>query len=165
MFTSYRGCCLVAKSCPTQATPWPVARQVPLFMAFSRQEYWSELPFPSPGDLPDPGIEPVSPELAHGFFTTEPHGKPSYRYYIFKNKIKNKSCSTYRIPFHKLSIGHNLNQVDDNDDRVQNVGQKHVLMQSHPLAAKAPGRKKEEKALTSAKILILLENKPYVVIF
>ena len=144
-------------------TPWILT--APLSVGFSRQEYWSGLPFPSPGDLPDPGIEPASPELAHGFFTTEPPGKPSYRYYIFKNKIKNKSCSTYRIPFHKLSIGHNLNQVDDNDDRVQNVGQKHVLMQSHPLAAKAPGRKKEEKALTSAKILMLLENKPYVVIF
>ena len=40
-------------------------------MGFSRQEYWSGLPFPSPGDLPDPGIEPVSPGLAGGFFTTE----------------------------------------------------------------------------------------------
>ena len=109
--------------------------------------------------------DPASPELADGFFTTEPPGTPSYRYYIFENKIKNKSCHAYRIPFHELSIGHNLNQVDDYDDRVQNVGQKHVLMQSHPLAAKAPGRKKEEKALTSAKILMLLENKPYVVIF
>ena len=45
-------------------------------MGFSRQEYWSGLPFPSLGDLPDPGIEPVSPALAGGFFTTEPPGKP-----------------------------------------------------------------------------------------
>ena len=44
-------------------TPWTVAHQAPLFMGFSRQEYWSGLPFPSPGDLPDPGIEPVSPAL------------------------------------------------------------------------------------------------------
>ena len=44
-------------------------------MGFSRQEYWSELPFPSPGDLPDPGIELASPALAGGFFTTEPPGK------------------------------------------------------------------------------------------
>ena len=43
---------------------------------FFRQEYWSRLPFPSPGDLPDPGIKPVSPVLAGGFFTTEPRGKP-----------------------------------------------------------------------------------------
>ena len=44
-------------------------------MGFPRQEYWSRLPFPSPGDLPDPGIEPVSPALAGRFFTTEPPDK------------------------------------------------------------------------------------------
>ena len=55
------------------ATSWTVARQAPLSVEFSRQEYWSGLPFLSPGDLPDPGIEPVSltsPALAGGFFTT-----------------------------------------------------------------------------------------------
>ena len=57
------------------ATPWTVADQAPLSMGFPRQEYWSGLPFPSPGDLPDPGIEPTSPALG-GFFTTEPLGKP-----------------------------------------------------------------------------------------
>ena len=54
-------------------TLWTIARQAPLSMGFSRQEYWSRLPFPPPGDLPDPGIEPVSlmsPALAGGFFTT-----------------------------------------------------------------------------------------------
>ena len=45
------------------ATPWIVAYQAPLSMGFSRQEYWSGLPFPSPGDLPDPGIKPGSPAL------------------------------------------------------------------------------------------------------
>ena len=54
---------LVAKSCPTLATPWTVACQAPLSTGFSRQAYWSGLPFPSPGDLPDPGIEPGSPAL------------------------------------------------------------------------------------------------------
>ena len=56
-------------------TSWTVAHQGPLSMGFSRQEYWRELPFPPPGDLPDPGIEPMSPEspaLAGGFFTTAP---------------------------------------------------------------------------------------------
>ena len=48
-------------------------------MGFPRQEYWSGLPFPLPGDLPDPGIEPMSPELAGGFFTTELSGKPQRR--------------------------------------------------------------------------------------
>ena len=45
-------------------------------MGFPRQEYWTRLPFPSPGELPDPEIEPVSPALASGFFTTEPPGNP-----------------------------------------------------------------------------------------
>ena len=58
------------------ATPGIVARQAPLFMGFRRQGYRSGLPFPSSGDLPDPGIEPGSPALAGGFFTTEPPGKP-----------------------------------------------------------------------------------------
>ena len=59
-------------------TPWTVAQASPS-MGFSRLEYWSGLPFPSPGDLPDPGIEPeslASPALAGGFFTTAPSGKP-----------------------------------------------------------------------------------------
>ena len=52
-------------------TPWTVAHQAPLSMGFPRQEYWSGLPFPSPEDLPNPGIKPMSPALAGGFFTTE----------------------------------------------------------------------------------------------
>ena len=58
------------------ATPWTVDCQAPLSMGFSRQEYWSGLPLPSPGDLPNPRIEPRSPALAKGFITTEPPGKP-----------------------------------------------------------------------------------------
>ena len=61
-------------------TPWTVACQAPLSVQFLRHEYWSGLPFPSPGDLPDPGMEPKSPALAGGFFTTEPPGKPMYSY-------------------------------------------------------------------------------------
>ena len=58
------------------ATPWTVAHQAPLFTGFPKQECWSVLPFPSPGDLPNPGIEPVPPALAGGFFATIPLGKP-----------------------------------------------------------------------------------------
>ena len=58
------------------ATPWTVACQVPLSMELSRQEYCSGLSFLSPGDLPDPEVEPMSPALTGGFFTTEPPGKP-----------------------------------------------------------------------------------------
>ena len=56
------------------ATPWTVAHQAPLSMGFSRQEYWSGLPFPSPGDLPDPGTEPGSPALQADVLTSEPQG-------------------------------------------------------------------------------------------
>ena len=56
-------------------TPQTVALQAPLSMGFSRQDYGSGMPFPSPGHIPDPGIEPVSPALTGGFFTTEPLGK------------------------------------------------------------------------------------------
>ena len=68
-------CGLVAKSCPTVTAPWTVTCQAPLSMEFSRQEYWSGLPFPSPWDLPDPGIELRSPALQADALTSEPPGK------------------------------------------------------------------------------------------
>ena len=58
------------------STPWTVAYQAPLSMGFSRQECWNGLPFPSPGDLPDTGIEPGSPALQTDAFPSEPPGKP-----------------------------------------------------------------------------------------
>ena len=61
---------LVAKSCLTLVTPWTLACQAPLSMRFSTQEYWRGLPFPSPGDLPDPGIKLRSPTLTTGKFFT-----------------------------------------------------------------------------------------------
>ena len=67
------------------ATSWTVARQASLFMRFSRQEYWIGLPFPSPGDLPNPGIEPTSPALQADALTSEPPGKPSQRKAMPKN--------------------------------------------------------------------------------
>ena len=66
-------------------TPWTADGQATLSMEFLRQEYWSGLQCPTPGDLPDPVIElkfPVSPALAGEFFTTEPPGKPSLLVYI-----------------------------------------------------------------------------------
>ena len=60
--------------------PWTLVHQLPLSMGFSRKESWSGLPFPSPGDLPNPGMEPRSPALAGGFLTTEPLRKPILRY-------------------------------------------------------------------------------------
>ena len=59
------------------AIPWTVAHQAPVSMGFSRQEYWSGLPFPSPGVLPNPGIEPGSPSFQADALTSEPPGKQS----------------------------------------------------------------------------------------
>ena len=68
------------------ATPWTVAYQAPPFMGFSRQECWSGLPFPSPGDLPDPGIEPGSLTLRADALPSEPPGKP----YANRNHLEKK---------------------------------------------------------------------------
>ena len=66
----------VAQLCPTLCNPWTVAHQDPLSMGFPRQEYWSELPFLSPEDLPNPGIKPRSPTLQADSLPAEPPGKP-----------------------------------------------------------------------------------------
>ena len=66
---------LVTKSCLTLATPWTIAPQAPLSVGFSRQEYWSGLPCPSPGDLPNSGIESMSPALRADSLLSEPPGK------------------------------------------------------------------------------------------
>ena len=79
--------CVCAHACSVMsdsAAPWTGPHQTLLSMGFPRQEYWSGLPFPSPGKLLDPRIEPtslVSPALAGGFFTTEPPGKPYVHIY------------------------------------------------------------------------------------
>ena len=78
------------------ATPWTVAHQAPPSMRFSRQEYWSGLPFLSLGDLPDPGIEPRSPVLEADALTSEPPRQPKQ---IFKqynlNTIENRKNKSY----------------------------------------------------------------------
>ena len=71
---------LVAQSCLTLVTPWTVAPQAPLSMGFFRQEYWSRVPFPSPGDLPDSGIKPTSPALQADSLLSE----PPRLFYVFK---------------------------------------------------------------------------------
>ena len=74
-------------------------------MEFSRQEYWSWVTFPSPGDLPNPGIKLASPALSGGFLTTEPPGKPVYMYtgvyYTFMVKFYNKKLN------HRVKIIYN----------------------------------------------------------
>ena len=77
------------------ATPWAAACQAPLSMEFSRQEYWSGLPFPSPGDLPNQGIKPMasaSSALAGRFFSTEPPGNSKATWVSWKSKKTIFSC-------------------------------------------------------------------------
>ena len=69
------------------AALWTVACQAPLSIEFSRQEYWSGLPFSSPGDLPGPGIEPASPVLADGFFTTSTTWEAPLQYSCLENPM------------------------------------------------------------------------------
>ena len=68
-------CAQLLQSYPTLCDPWTIARQAPQSMEFSSQEYWSELPFPPPGDLSDPGIKPWSPALQADSLLSEPPGK------------------------------------------------------------------------------------------
>ena len=73
-------------------TPWVITCQAPLSMGFSRQEYWSGLPFPSPGDLPKPGIKPGSPTLQADSLPAEPPGKPKNDKLFPKWILQTKSC-------------------------------------------------------------------------
>ena len=74
------------------ATPWTVTHQFPLSIEFSRQEYCSGGPFPSPRNLPDSGIKPGSPALAGGFFTSEPTGKPLQIHIYIDTILKRPWC-------------------------------------------------------------------------
>ena len=95
--------CMCAQSCLTLGNPWTVAIQTPLSIGFSRQKYWNGLPFPPPGDLPDPGIKlksPASLVLAGRFFTSEPLGKPLVYSDSFLNSLffLRKLCRSIEHP-------------------------------------------------------------------
>ena len=83
-------CCVLSHFSRVQlfVIPWTVACQAPLSMGFSRQEYWSGLPCPSLGDLPGPGIEPKSPALADGFFTSSTtwEAPPFLKHLVLSNR-------------------------------------------------------------------------------
>ena len=88
----YSSSCLVAQSYPTESCNlWTVAHQASPSMEFSRQEYWSGLPFPSPGDLSNPGIEPRSPALQADSLPAEPQEKPTTIMSLLINIVS--SCS------------------------------------------------------------------------
>ena len=79
------------------ATPWTEAHQAPPSMGFSRQGYWSGLPFPSPGDLPNPGIEPRSPALQADALTSAPPGKPQSNIREIKFRKVEEIANNHRI--------------------------------------------------------------------
>ena len=84
------------------ATPWIVVHKAPAYMGFYRKEYWSGLPFPSPGDLPGPGIESKSPALAGEFFTTDPPRKTCVGYIC--RKKPNITCCCCCCHFSRVRL-------------------------------------------------------------
>ena len=89
------------------ATPQMVAYQALPSMGFSRQEYWSGLPFPSPADLPKPGIKPRSPALQTDALSSEPPGKPFlYFSYVKSSKVCMQHITCYKVKWMGQSIGH-----------------------------------------------------------
>ena len=89
-------------------TPWTVTHQASLSIGFPREEYWIGLPISSPGDLPDPGIEPRSPALAGRFFTTESLGKLELLLFFFNfnwRLITLQYCSCFDIHWHESAMG------------------------------------------------------------
>ena len=84
------------------ATPWVLARQAPLSMEFSKQQYWNWLPFPPPGDLTNPGIKPVSPALTDRFFILAPPWKPTFNMKWMK---VTQSCPTLYKPIDYIVHG------------------------------------------------------------
>ena len=101
----------VTKSCLTLCDPMDSNPQSPLSRRFSRQEYWSGLPFPSPGTLPKPGIKHTSPALAGRFFTNEPSGKPHMRASVVSDSVRPCGCSLLVSSVHGILQARILEQV------------------------------------------------------
>ena len=114
------------------ATPWTVAHQAPSSMGFSRQEYWSGLPFPSPGDLPNSGIEPRSPALQADALTSEPPGCSVQ----FSSVAQ--SCPTLCDPMNRstpgLPVHHQLPEFTPTHVHRVSDG----IQPSHPLSSPSP---------------------------
>ena len=111
----------VTKLCLTLVTPWTVACQAPLSIGFSRQEYWSGLPFPSPGDLPDPGIKPRSPALQADSFPIELQGNWRPQFYLIAGScMKHCASDSALLRFKMTQMVKNLPAMQET--RVQSLG-------------------------------------------
>ena len=119
-------CCLATKSCPNLCQ----VHKTPLSMGFPRQEHWSGLPFPSPGDLPDPGIKPTSPALGSGFFTAKPPRKPPRIKCCSVAKSCPALCDPMNCSIPGFSVHHNL--PDFAQTHVHWVGD--AIQPFHPLS-------------------------------
>ena len=118
-------------------TLWTESHQVPLSMEFFRQEYWNELPFPTPGDLSNPGIEHVSPALAGRFFSAAPPGKPLRPGSVQFSSVT-QSCPTLCDPMNHstpgLPVHHHLPEFTQT--HVHRV--RDTIQPSHPLVSPSP---------------------------
>ena len=124
------------------ATPWTVAYQAPSSMGFSRQEYWSGLPFPSPGDLPDPGIEPGSPAFQADALTSEPPGKP-----IWKKKKMWGDTDSKGLSFFSLWLRRPLGFPGGTSGKESACQcRRHGRRRFNPWARKTPWRRKWQPA-------------------
>ena len=92
-------CVCILSHVQLSVTLWTVANQTPLSTEFSRQEHWSGFPFPTPGDLPNPGIKPASPAMAGRFFILEPPGKPKCSIISFVSLSSAPWTESKRFPF------------------------------------------------------------------
>ena len=121
-------------------TLWTIAHQAPLSMGFSRQEYWSGLPIPSPGDLPNPGMEPVSPvtsALQTDSLPAEPLGKPQTRVSVQFSSVAQlcptlfdtMNCSMPGLPVHHQLLEFTQTHVHRVSD---------VIQPSHPMSSPSP---------------------------
>ena len=117
------------------AIPWTIAHQAPPSMGFSRQEYWSGLPFSSPGYLPNPGIEPRSPAMQADASTSEPPGKPHYAHQfssvaqLCPTLCGPMNCSTPGLPVYHQLLEFNQTHVHQVSDAIQ---------PSHPRSSASP---------------------------
>ena len=116
-------------------TPRTVAHQVPLSMRFSRQEYWNGLPFSSLEDLPRSGIEPTSPALAGGFFTSKPPWKPRWCSSVQFSSVT-QSCLTLCDPMNRSMPPVHHQPPEFTQIHVHRVGD--AIQPSHPLSSPSP---------------------------